>query len=232
MTTAAAIRWPLTGLEPFRFAEGDLARLVEEGIVDATSGLDDGIPVRDGEPCRFSIDQYHRMSDAGLVPEKNPRVVLLEGLLVEKMIPNPIHANGVESCYQLLFLLLLGRPWTPRCEKGAIIGTSELLPDILIARGALAQYWTRHPTASDIGLVIEVANSTLHADRTHSARIYGSAGIPVYWIINLVDGQVEAMANPNATGYADRMDYCRGEAVPVVLDGVHVGDLLVDDLLP
>ncbi|MBY0231194.1 MAG: Uma2 family endonuclease [Gemmataceae bacterium] len=225
-------RWPLTGLEPYRLAEDDLARFVEAGIVDAGCELDEGIVTLEGEPFRFSIARYDRMSGSGFLPEKPPYAVLVEGLLVQKMIPDPIHANGVESCYQLLLLLLLGRPWTPRSEKGAIIGTSEFLPDTLVARGDRSQYWTRHPTASDIGLVIEVANTTLHADRTHMARIYGAAGIPVYWIINLVDGQVEVMTNPTATGYADRMDYQRGEAVPVVLDGVHVGDLLVDDLLP
>ena len=231
MTTAVAAPWPLTGLEPYRFSQGDLARLVEEGILEAECELAEGVVTRDGEPYRFSIEQYHRIGDAGLVPHK-PRTVLLEGLLVRKMTIHDPHTYGVESCYRLLLFLLAGAAWNPRCQQPVIIGTSEPEPDVAVARGAFAAYRHRRALAADIALVVEVADSTLRIDRTVSARIYGGAGIPVYWIINLIDRQVEVMTQPTAAGYGQRTDHLPGQAVPVVLDGVHAGDLLVDDLLP
>ena len=87
------------------------------------------------------------------------------------------------------------------------------------------------PSAKDVALIVEIAQSSLLEDRA-MVRIYGPAGIPVYWIVNLVDRQVEVYAEPHAGGYATRVDYRSGQHVPVVIDGVVVGQIAVDDLLP
>ena len=46
-------------------------------------------PLSDGL-WHLSVDQYHRMADAGIL-DSDARVELLEGLLVEKMSKNPDH---------------------------------------------------------------------------------------------------------------------------------------------
>ncbi len=63
------------------------------------------------------------------------------------------------------------------------------------------------------------------------AAVYGRAGIPVYWIVNLVDRQVEVYTAPSLTGYASRVDYTSGMSVPVVIAGTVVGHIAVDDIL-
>ena len=50
---------------------------------------------------------------------------------------------------------------------------------------------TRHPLPADVGLVVEVADSSRYTDRREKGRIYARAGLPVYWIVNLVDRVVE-----------------------------------------
>ena len=232
MTAAVASPSTPTGLEPYRFSQGDLARLVENGILDGGCELAEGVAMAGDEPCLFSVEQYHRMGEAGILTSKD-RIVLLEGRLVRKMTIHPPHAYGVMRCFKLLFLLVDPSVWTVRSQQPITLGASEPEPDGSVARGTDADYSAgRHPVASQLGMVVEVADSTLRIDRTVSARIYGGAGIPVYWIINLIDRQVEVMTQPTAAGYAQRTDHLPGQAVPVVLDGVHVGDLLVDDLLP
>ena len=69
------------------------------------------------------------------------------------------------------------------------------------------------------------------ADR-QQANLYGRSGIPVYWIVNLVDRQVEVYTDPGPSGYALRHDYLSGQQVPVVIDGHQVGQIAVDDILP
>ncbi len=64
------------------------------------------------------------------------------------------------------------------------------------------------------------------------AAIYGGAGVPVYWIVNLVDRQVEVYTDPVPGGYATRTDFRPGQRVPVVIDGREVGQIAVDDILP
>ena len=62
--------------------------------------------------------------------------------------------------------------------------------------------------------------------------VYGRGGIPVYWILNLIDRQVEVYSGPQPDGYAMRTVYRSGQHVPVVLDGTIVGHIAVDDVLP
>ena len=64
------------------------------------------------------------------------------------------------------------------------------------------------------------------------AFVYGAAGIPVYWIVNLMDRQVEVYTGPGPDGYASREDFREGTDVRVVIDGVEVGRIAVADILP
>jgi Uma2 family endonuclease len=105
-------------------------------------------------------------------------------------------------------------------------------PDEAVIRGSTRDY-TRvkkgKPGAADVALVVKIAQSSVAADRQMIA-VYGRAGIPVYWIINLVDRQIEVYSGPR--GYAKCEVYGPGSTVPVVVDVVVVGQIAVDDLLP
>ncbi|HVK17875.1 MAG TPA: Uma2 family endonuclease, partial [Fimbriiglobus sp.] len=94
----------------------------------------------------------------------------------------------------------------------------------------------RHPGAGDIGIIIEVSDSTLAFDRRDKGRIYARAGIPVYWVVNVADRQVEVYTDPQpgATppAYAARTDYPPGQNVPIVLDGQVAATISAADLLP
>jgi hypothetical protein len=66
----------------------------------------------------------------------------------------------------------------------------------VVVRGDTQQYLDRHPGAEDIALIIEVSDTTLQRDRTVKKRIYARAGISIYWIVNLVEEQVEVYSQP------------------------------------
>jgi Uma2 family endonuclease len=100
-----------------------------------------------------------------------------------------------------------------------------------LVRGKARDYVDRHPGSADIALVVEVADSSLAKDRRRT-RIYGPGAIPVYWIVNLVDRQVEVYSDPGPDGYATRVDYALGADVPLVIDGDTVGQIAVADMLP
>jgi hypothetical protein len=63
------------------------------------------------------------------------------------------------------------------------------------------------------------------------ASVYGGAGIPVYWIVNLVDSQIEVHTDPRPGGYGSLVCYPSGSDVPVVIDGNVVGFIAVDDII-
>ncbi|MBY0231861.1 MAG: Uma2 family endonuclease [Gemmataceae bacterium] len=229
MTTAVAAPWLMIGLEPYRFSDADLARLVEEGIVEEGCELLDGVVTLDGEPCRFSVEQYERMLR---MPSLFLRTMeLLDGLLFPRMPMNPLHAIALQRLWKRLFGLVPGG-WTLRTQVDVALPTSRPLPDVTVARGDDDDYATRHPGPDDLGLLAEVSDWTLSYDRNGKRELYARAGIAVYWIVNLIDRQVEVMTRPVGDRYADQRAYRPGDNVPFHLDGALVGSVAVDDILP
>lgn len=183
---------------------------------------------------RFSVAEYHQLIQTGVLTE-NDRVELLEGWLIHKMPRNPPHDTSLRRT-QNRIERLLPSGWDWRMQFAITTADSEPEPDLTIVRGNVDTYATRHPGPPDIGTLIEVADSTLRLDRGDKAWIYARAGIVIYWIINLVDRQVEVYTDPTgpdaAPRYRQRQDYTETESVPLVLDGQQLALIPVRDLLP
>lgn len=75
--------------------------------------------------------------------------------------------------------------------------TSQPQPDIAVVRGRVRDYTSAHPTTAL--LVVEVAESSLSFDRGEKARLYASADIPEYWVVNLQDNRLEVYRDPAPT---------------------------------
>jgi Uma2 family endonuclease len=104
-------------------------------------------------------------------------------------------------------------------------------PDVSVARGAPDDYLDLDPGPQDVALVVEVSDTTLAADRA-MALIYGGGGIPVYWIVNVKDLQLEVYANPVEGAYPAPTILDESASVELVLGGQVVGRIAVADLLP
>ena len=104
-------------------------------------------------------------------------------------------------------------------------------PGRCVVRGAIRDYSRRSPGPGDISLVTGVADRSLNRDRAR-AMIHARSGIPVYWIVNLVDRIIEARTNPTPSGSTSRVDYSPGQHVPTVIDGIEVARVAVANILP
>src|SRR5262249_37118945 len=182
---------------------------------------------------RFSVPQYHRLIETGILTD-NDRVELLEGWIVEKMPHNPPHNISITRINRRLHRVLPDE-WLLQVQGAITLRDSEPEPDFAIVRGPEKVYFHRKPVARDVALLIEVADSTLLLDRHDKGRLYAQARIPEYWIINLVDGQVEVYTQPKAGRspvYRQRRDYGATESVPLILEGHTVAPIPVRELLP
>ena len=104
------------------------------------------------------------------------------------------------------------RGWHTRAGDPIQISTrTEPEPDVALVRGIIDDYANRHPGPNDIALVVEVADTSLLKDRRRR-RIYGQAGIGIYWLVNLNSRKIEVYAEPNSDGYASRRRLCAGRA--------------------
>ena len=183
---------------------------------------------------RFSVDEYHRMIDAGILTDED-KVELLEGYVVLKMPRNPPHDGTIDLVSGCLGAILPAG-WFLRIHQALTLGDSEPEPDIAAVRGSRRAYLQRHPSAADVSLIVEVANTSLDRDRDDKTRIYARAGIPWYWIVSLSDARVEVYSQPSGPGtapaYAHHQACKAGDPISLVLDGTIVGTVTTTDLLP
>ncbi|HEY2154525.1 MAG TPA: Uma2 family endonuclease [Isosphaeraceae bacterium] len=104
-----------------------------------------------------------------------------------------------------------------------------------MVRGSPRDYAGRRITPADVGLAIEVSDSSLR-DEVVKKAIYARSSVPVYWIVNIPDRRVEVYTEPtgpnSSPDYRRRDDYPSGADMPLVLDGVEVARIAVADLLP
>ena len=150
----------------------------------------------------WSIADYHQMIEAGILDEDD-RVELLEAKVVCMSPQRPFHAASVQRSSRLLFQLLSDRAEI-RVQLPVILG-NDSEPDLAVVRFDAHEYSFRHPEASDIYLLIEVADSTIAEDRKQKARIYAKNRVLEYWILDLQKRQVYVFRQPEETTYREEL---------------------------
>jgi Uma2 family endonuclease len=188
----------------------------------------------DASIAKFSVARYQRMIESGIFTPED-KVELLETYVVLKMPRNPRHDGTIQRITKRL-MRYVPAGWDLRVQLTLELRDSQPEPDLAVARGDENTYLTRHPTPADMGLVVEVADSSLLRDQRDKARIYARAAIACYWVVNLVDRQIEVHTAPSgptaAPSYGSLIAYTAADAVPLVLDGTQVATVPVTDLLP
>jgi Uma2 family endonuclease len=76
----------------------------------------------------------------------------------------------------------------------ALDAESEPEPDLSVVAGDPRASSLSHP--ADPVLIVEVADTSLAFDREHKSGLYARAGVADYWIVNLVDRELEIYRDP------------------------------------
>jgi Uma2 family endonuclease len=143
---------------------------------------------------KFTKEDYYALHREGRLSRHTE---LLEGVLIEKMTISPKHSFIVSKLHELLSLILPSK-FIIREEKPLSTLTSEPEPDLSIVKGTLDDYRDSHPATAD--WVIEVAVTSLSLDLS-KRKIYASAGIPEYWILDPEEGRILIFSEPTQEGY-------------------------------
>jgi Uma2 family endonuclease len=197
--------------------------------------IDRAPPAVPSDPIwRFSVREYHDMIRAGILGEDDP-VELLDGWLVTKMTKNPPHSVATGLVRHALEGIV-PKGWYVRSQDAITLATSEPEPDAVVARGDLRAFVDRHPGPEDVALVVDVADASLHRDWTSKKRLYAQAGIPVYWIVDLVERRIEVYTDPSGAtdepDYREHRTFGKSEEVPLVIDRREVGRIAASVMLP
>lgn len=171
---------------------------------------------------RFSVREYELLGQHGILGEDD-NVELLEGWIVEKITKNPRHEQ---------VLYRLARSLESRSPSGYLLRNQSPLvtldsvpePDLMLVRGKIEDFEERHTQASEVILVIEIADSSLNLDR-RKCELYARARVPIYWIVNLADQSVETYSDPMTVEpicYANKTVLSANDTA-----SIHVGEGLV-----
>lgn len=166
---------------------------------------------------KLTVHEYHQMAEAGILGEED-RVELIEGDLIDMAPIGQGHAGVVNALAAAFFRA---------CGDSAIVSvqnpvrldpTSEPQPDVAILRLRADFYVTGDwPGPADVLLLAEVADSSLHYDKTVKLPIYARAGIAEVWIVDLQQRVVEAYRGPSEGSYGEPAKHYAGEQLALVL---------------
>ena len=178
----------------------------------------------------FSRREFRIIAEAGVF--EGQRLELIEGEIIEMAPIGFGHAALTQHLGELLSAAV-GEGYTTRNQAQiALTGDpfpSEPQPDIVVAIASWRDYLSRYPRPEDIRLVVEIADSSLKNDRKTKAALYASSDIPEYWIVNLIDKQLEVHRTPEAGAYRSMAILKPAEfATPLHV----VGSVAVRDIIP
>ncbi len=151
---------------------------------------------------RFTVDEYHKMLDVGILQEDD-RVELLNGEITQMSPLDPRHVAQVNRLNDLLSVLIGRKIIVSVQNPVALDDLSEPEPDIALLRRRNDYYASGHPGAADVLLLIEVANTSAHYDRTEKLPRYAAAAMHELWIVNLKRRTVEQYTQPDGDEYGN-----------------------------
>ena len=177
---------------------------------------------------RFSVREYHRMGETGILGEDD-RLELLEGEIVEMAPIGSRHQATVDRLNEL-FSSQIAELATVRVRGPVRLGEdSEPQPDVTLLKRRADFYASEHPGPSDVLLLVEVSDTSTEYDREVKLPLYASHGIAEVWLVGLETQIIEVYSVPPATGYERVSQAVRGQRLsPESFPDL---DLAVDDIL-
>jgi len=161
--------------------------------------------------ARFTVRQYDRMIETGILDSTERRIELIHGELREMSPIGDLHAYIVAwlvrwSIRSLPFDEVWINPQNP-------VGMADLdsVPEPDLAWLRLRDYRRHRPTPGDVLLLIEVSDSSLQYDRELKGPLYAQAGIQEYWIVNLPEETIEVYRQPRGDRYGNMTTLRRGD---------------------
>jgi Uma2 family endonuclease len=181
-------------------------------------------------PKRFTVEQYHRMGNAGILGEDD-RVELLDGEIVDMSPIGARHADCVDRANQA-FSRRVGEAAIVRVQSPIQLDDhSEPEPDLALLKPRRGGYATAHPGPTDVLLVVEVADTSAVYDRQVKLPHYARAGISEAWLLNVsAAGDVPG----SAAGERDVLEVYRrpGPRGYAEIQVLRAGDMVTPQALP
>jgi Uma2 family endonuclease len=153
---------------------------------------------------RLTVADYHQMAEAGILgPEE--RVELIAGEVLDMSPIGSLHAALVRAVSRWLAETAAARAVVAVQDPVRLDDLNEPQPDIALVRPRADFYAAAHPTAADVLLIVEVAETSPAYDLGVKVPLYARHGIPEVWVIDAASRVTHRFRGPGLEGYADRV---------------------------
>ena len=168
---------------------------------------------------KWTVEDYHRMIEAGILADR--RCELIGGEIIEMAPEGPRHrfinetiADYLRQQLGALALVSEAHPIT--------LSDSEPEPDIAVVQPPRSRYRERHPVPTDIYWLIEIADTTLTKDTGEKLKVYATAGITEYWVIDVQRSHLKVFRQPLKDNYQSETIVTEGTISPLAFPDIAV----------
>ncbi len=181
---------------------------------------------------RVNVEQFHRMIDAGVFSDGD-RVELIDGEMRDMSPIGPPHRATTDTLTMLFAPPLAGGVAIVSVQGPLMLDDgTEVYPDLMVLKPSDDRYARSNPTAEDVLLVIEVADSSLVLDTGVKLAKYARAGIRHYWVADIRQRTLHDYRDPDQFGGCYRQLHSLGEgSLAIAIEGVEIR-VDIADLFP
>lgn len=154
-------------------------------------------------PYRFSVEQYYRMAEVGLLAP-DARTELIEGEICDMPPIGCPHSATVAWLHRQLTKVIGDSAWIVENCPFRLSRHTEPQPDLMVLRPRRGHYCDAHPSARDALLVIEVSDSSWLYDREVKIPLYASYGVQEVWLVDLRVGEFNCYRAPHGGAFVEQ----------------------------
>jgi Uma2 family endonuclease len=144
--------------------------------------------------------EFDSMVDRGAFDGLRPRKIeLIDGELRFMNPAGPVHDDYIEYLTRWSIDQTTPAIANVRVQSGFVCDDDRPEPDIVWLRPR--RYGCIRPTAEDVMLLIEVADSSIASDLQEKADLYAKAGIAEYWVVDVPSSRIHVMTQSDGAQY-------------------------------
>jgi Uma2 family endonuclease len=173
--------------------------------------LNPNVPAVELVPHSFNVDQYRRMTDAGII-DADERTELLDGLIVTMPPIGTPHLMTHGRIFKYL-VRSLGECATVVGGISIPLGTrNEPYPDLVVLENFKYDLLKASPEPEQIYAIVEISDSSLAKDTLTKRRLYAQFAIADYLVVDLTGNVVLHFSQPADGDYPEPRGLARDDA--------------------
>jgi len=170
----------------------------------------------------INVNEFYQMAEAGILTE-DERVELIEGELLAMSPVGSFHAGLHTRISRLLSAVVKSDAIVYTQNPIYLSEVSSPEPDISLLKPRDDDYMSSLPTAKDVLLAIEIADSSVSYDRNTKLPLYAHYKIPEVWLIDVKQKKLEIYQKPSDEGYRLSLFPEKGEIIsPLLLETIQL----------